>query len=212
MNGTSWTVLYARWPPRYNHGSVVYGDKMWVMGGRSPYGWPYTYYNDVWYSSDGVNWTSATINAPWSPRLPHAVVVFNGAMWVLGGETKDDWAAWDAWCSTDGANWTLVSGATPWFGYAGVRGCVAGGKMWVMGGSDSYTWSSTFDMWSSRDGVNWQFAGYLPTPRESFGLVVHNGRMWILGGLWHQSPNSYYLNDVWYSDLPTDVLRWHRYP
>jgi len=33
------------------------------------------FYNDVWSSPDGVNWTQEVVNAPWSERGLHATVV-----------------------------------------------------------------------------------------------------------------------------------------
>jgi len=43
-----------------------FDNKIWVMGGWSD---DYErYYNDVWYSSDGVNWIRATASAGWLER------------------------------------------------------------------------------------------------------------------------------------------------
>ena len=43
------------------------------------------YANDVWYSSDGINWYQATPNANFSKRQSHSSVVFNNKIWVIGG-------------------------------------------------------------------------------------------------------------------------------
>jgi hypothetical protein len=40
--------------------SVVYENKLWVGGGISG---DLYYFNDVWNSSDGINWTEVTSNA-----------------------------------------------------------------------------------------------------------------------------------------------------
>ena len=76
----------AGWSGRYGHTSVVFDNKMWVLGGG--------YKNDVWYSSDGINWVCATENAGWSPRDDHTSVVFDNKMWVLGGGYKNDVWYW----------------------------------------------------------------------------------------------------------------------
>ena len=55
---------------------------MWMIGGGTASS---SYFNDVWYSSDGVNWTQATANAGLSARYWHTSVVFNSKMWVIGG-------------------------------------------------------------------------------------------------------------------------------
>ena len=52
--GASWSeaTTAAAWPGRSAFTGLVYDNKMWVMGGYNGT----TYYNDVWYSTDGVNW------------------------------------------------------------------------------------------------------------------------------------------------------------
>ena len=71
------TTGNASWTRRYSFPSVVFDNKIWVMGGD---------HNDVWYSSDGVNWVQATSSAPWSARRGHTSVVFDNKIWVIGGE------------------------------------------------------------------------------------------------------------------------------
>ena len=53
------------------------------MGGLS---WTGTMFNDVWYSTDGTNWTCATANAAWTPRYQPQAVVYDNKMWLLGGQ------------------------------------------------------------------------------------------------------------------------------
>lgn len=52
-----------------------------MIGGRNASG----YLNDVWYSSDGVNWTQVTVSTAFPARTEYACVVHNNAMWVIGG-------------------------------------------------------------------------------------------------------------------------------
>ena len=40
-----------------------FDGKIWVLGGSAK-----SYKNDVWYSTDGINWSEATKNAAWSVR------------------------------------------------------------------------------------------------------------------------------------------------
>ncbi len=69
----SQATVNAPWPGRSGHTSVVFDNKMWVMGGTSR-GF------DVWYSEDGVNWTQAASNAIWGSRYSHSSVVFDNKM------------------------------------------------------------------------------------------------------------------------------------
>jgi hypothetical protein len=58
----------------------VFNGQIWVLGG-----WGGSYFNDVWSSSDGTNWTQVTPVASWGARSQFPAVVFNGQIWVLGG-------------------------------------------------------------------------------------------------------------------------------
>ncbi len=94
------------------------------------------YYRDVWYSTDGINWTQATGSAPWQIRSNHVTVVFDGKMWLLGGWQGDATAGGgtknDVWYSTDGANWTQVTSSAPWGRRTSHSAVVHDGKIWIV--------------------------------------------------------------------------------
>jgi hypothetical protein len=144
-------------------------------------------------------------------------VVHNGRIWILRCDVHTQNK--EVWCSSDGKNWTRVVANAPWRGYGGIEAIACAGKIWVMGGnqgSNDYFWTGN-DVWCSADGVNWREV----TPhaawsgRSSFRLVVHNRRLWLLGGavlLDNYHPYTY-LNDVWYSELPAETsTAWKMYP
>ena len=60
---------------------------MWVIGGISNSG---SAYDDVWSSSDGINWTEVTGNAGWSGPYGHASLVYDNKMWGLGGSNTGE--------------------------------------------------------------------------------------------------------------------------
>jgi hypothetical protein len=94
----TWTQATANagWSARYGHTSVVFDNKMWVMGGYDG-----SYRNDVWYSSDGVTWIHALTNAQWSGRAIQASDVFDNKMWIIGGLTTIyPYSYRDVWYST----------------------------------------------------------------------------------------------------------------
>ena len=62
----------AAWSLRIQSTSVVFNNKMWVMGGQAN---P-SYLNDVYSSSDGSTWIRQTSSATWSARNGHTSVVF----------------------------------------------------------------------------------------------------------------------------------------
>src|SRR5262249_39588896 len=69
--------------PRWDHTSVVFDNKMWVIAGYDDA--PEINLRDVWSSSDGQAWTLVKAEAAFGPRLDHTTVVFNNKMWVIGG-------------------------------------------------------------------------------------------------------------------------------
>jgi hypothetical protein len=83
-DGVTWTqAANAPWSARRDHTSVVFDNRLWVIGG-----WVSSYggvHNDVWFSEDGGTWTQATANAPWFARSQHTSVVFDNRLWVIGG-------------------------------------------------------------------------------------------------------------------------------
>ena len=89
VDGMTWlqVTAAAAFPARAFHTSVVFNDRLWVIGSLD-----YSLYaqNDVWSSSDGVNWTEATHMAAFPPRLSHASVVFANKLWIIGGRDETD--------------------------------------------------------------------------------------------------------------------------
>ncbi|MEM5853852.1 MAG: DUF2341 domain-containing protein, partial [Candidatus Aenigmatarchaeota archaeon] len=132
-------VANAGWRARYAHTSVVFNNKIWVIGGYDG-----SYKNDVWYSSDGINWTQATSNAGWSARYSHSSVVFNNKIWVIGG--YDGSYKNDVWYSSDGINWTQATSNAGWNIRYGHSSVVFNNKMWVMGGWTGSSFKN--DVWA----------------------------------------------------------------
>jgi hypothetical protein len=178
--------------------SVVFDNKMWVMGGnRNP---PFQYLNDVWYSTDGVNWTQATANAGWSARDGHTLVVFHDTMWMMGGYDASGQKN-DVWYSTNGVNWTQATANAGWSVRDGHTSVVFDNKMWVIGGISAGGYRN--DVWYSSDGVSWTQAtanaGW--SARFAHTSVVSDNKMWVMGGY----NSGGYKNDVWYS---SDGVNW----
>ena len=180
----------AEWTPRYGHTSVVFDNKIWVIGGYDSSG----YKNDVWCSIDGINWNCITDSTEWEPRKFHTSVVFDNKMWVLGGYRGAKIRYNDVWYSSDGVNWTLATASAGWSARSGYASIVYNDKIWVLGGFDN---SYKNDVWYSSDGVNWICAtSSAEWPARWFHTsVVFNNRIWVLGG---GSIPIY--SDVWYSE------------
>lgn len=207
-NGVAWNraTPSASWDARTDHSSLVFNNKMWVIGGQnsSPSN---NLKNDVWYSSDGINWNRATSNAPWLPRRGHASVVFNNKMWVIGGDIRSNTKVNDVWSSADGIVWTRATGNALWENRSALTSLVFNNKIWILGGSNNsiFTSSTKNDAWSSADGVIWikATANATWTPRAYHSSVVFNSKMWVIGGANGISLTP--LRDVWSS---ADGINW----
>jgi len=90
-DGKDWTQVTgaAPWGIRNLPCTVVFDSKMWIMAGAEYSGPPDKrnpiLHSDVWYSSDGQNWTAATESAPWGRRTGAVAVAYKGKIWLMGG-------------------------------------------------------------------------------------------------------------------------------
>ncbi len=212
-DGVSWTSVLGstpspgshQFPGRTLHTSLVYNNKMWVIGGQVQ-GSPYSL-NDVWSSSDGVSWTQvlADTSSPgpnqFSEREELAALVYNNKMWVIGGFANSPEG--DVWYSTDGATWSAATTQAAFTGRYGLTALVYNNLMWVIAGQDNTAYRN--DVWYSADGATWTQATLSANfiNRDLHASLVYNtatgsgldGSMWVIGGN-AQTGNK---NDVWHS-------------
>ena len=89
-DGVKWTRVTeaAPWKPRLWFSSVVYRDRLWVLGGWSQENGNF---GDVWYSKDGLTWTELKSDAIWTKRHEHSAFVFKDKIWVAGGASEPEY-------------------------------------------------------------------------------------------------------------------------
>ena len=193
-NGENWNEVKAdstndphSWPARQEHTSVVFDNKMWVLGGKFETGprRDASFRNDVWSSTNGIAWNEvkADNNAGWSARQAHTSVVFDNKMWVLGGSGVDDSRKNDVWSSTNGITWTDAGASNHWSARQNHTSVVFEGKIWVLGGSADGGLKN--DAWSSVDGKVWYKANKTDlwqSALQSHSSVVFKDKIWVLGG------------------------------
>ncbi len=82
---------------------IEFKNKFWLIAGRVNN----TDKNDIWSSSDGINWVLEKEHAEFSARSYHQSIVFNGKLWIMGGlYDNPPEKADEAWSSDNGINWT----------------------------------------------------------------------------------------------------------
>lgn len=87
-DGVHWEQVtdHAPWHERLWFSSVVYRDRMWVLGGWSNK--PSTNWGDVWYSQDGKHWKQLKSDVIWKERHEHSAFVFQDKIWIAGGHAQ----------------------------------------------------------------------------------------------------------------------------
>ena len=174
-DGIHWVQVtdHVPWGPRVLHHTVVFDGKIWVMGGQTlpqmaPA--PEKFYNDVWFTTDGVTWSCATAHAEWPARgMIGGSVVLDNRMWILGGGTYQNplhptrLFYNDVWSSGDGVHWAQVLSAAPWEPREYHDVAVFDRRMWVMEGSHGYNLN---DVWSSANGIDWTQLSGTPWPTK----------------------------------------------
>lgn len=87
-DGIHWKQETAKapWHERLWFSTVVYRDRIWVIGGWSNN--PAKNKNDAWYSQDGKNWTQLKSDVVWKARHEHSAFVFQDKIWLAGGHAQ----------------------------------------------------------------------------------------------------------------------------
>lgn len=187
-------------PARENHASVVFDERMWVLGGFSN-GSPS---NNPLESKDGKNWsiTIVMFEERFTPRFFHGAVGFEDGIWVAGGVAEGDFAS-DIWYSDTGAKWAKLDQNIGFPERAEHTITSYDNRMWIIGGSNNS--GKLGDVYSSLDGVTWA----RPVEQAAFGkrnfhrTVAFQDKLWVIGGI---DDAGDFKNDVWNS---TDGILWN---
>lgn len=177
-DGINWQLVGTLPVTVYAHSSVVYDNKMWVIGGLTS---PNSGNNKILYSSDGITWKEAGTNSlPAAGLAWSSVVNFNGKMWIIGGQggTGDGNGSKGVFSSTDGINWVNEGDVLP-VATDSHSSVVFGDKVWVLGDAGSNP-----QVVYSNDGINWVETTQLPLYGfEHATAVVYNDKIWAIGGV-----------------------------
>jgi len=158
--------------------------------------------------SGTLSWTQVTGHAEFPPRYCAGMVVFEGKMWIIGGESDSGFFN-DVWYSSDGTTWEEETAHAPFSPRAESGVTVFDNKLWIVGGRGPGA-VPVNDVWYTEDGSTWTEA----TDHAAFaarydpGLTVYDGKMWVVGGGTKPHPDQGYwsvANDVWSS---SDGVTW----
>ncbi len=179
------------WGPRVLHYTVVFRDKIWVLGGQTMPAFAPSkevFYRDVWNTDDGIHWSRIEPEDPcWSARgMIGGSAVFQDRIWVLGGGTYDTPTTPvrrfenDVWSSPDGIHWTQHVQHAPWAPRQYHEVAVWDDRLWVLEG---YSGANRNDVWHSPDGVHWRELPGTPwKPRHAASVFVFDDALWVVAG------------------------------
>jgi hypothetical protein len=118
----------------------------------------------------------------------------------------------EVWSSCDGRIWEQATDRAGWSPRLAAGTVAFQGRLWILGGTEDYYFgddaSLKNDVWSSADGQDWrrELERAPWSPRAYHAAVVHDGKIWVLGG-GNYVPRYQALNDVWSS---SDGVHWER--
>lgn len=208
-DGRNWTLAIAApaWRARGGGALVVHTGKLWLLGGtqhpKNEGDQPA--FSDVWSTENGVDWTVATLKAPWKPRAFHSAIAHDGRLWVMGGGHwgKNPTLYRDVWSSLDGINWKEHSSKSAWPGRIWATAASYEGLLWIMGGFIDTPRGGVNDIWYSDDGTDWYpyLAAKPWPPRVAHSSTVFNDQLLVLAG-----SDGDYFNDVWALKIERDEV------
>jgi hypothetical protein len=170
---------------RQYHATVVFKDKIMVLGGLSGTG-NYPCLQDIWESSDGKQWDLVTDSAGFQRRYGLGAVAFHDSLFVIGGyyDGIDGSKSFsDVWGSSDGKEWRRITE------YAGRASnsfrsyIVYDDRVWAIGGycreGSLVLFKDVLFSYNCRD---WTRLGSEGTQceREFTSAVVFRDKMWVI--------------------------------
>jgi len=195
-DGVTWVsaTSAAPWEGRAGLSAWSHRGFLYVAGGSTnddsaivgPGGPARKYFDDVWRSRDGVDWTEVNADAPWEARAGAATAVKGKYTYLLGGEDGFTCASGgdrcppyfnDVWRTKNGSDWSLVTDSAGFSPRPGHQCLTVRGEIICFGGfglpesslappDPTQPFDPTAcigeapanptDMWASRDGKNWR--------------------------------------------------------
>ncbi len=164
-------------PGRSRHRTLVFNEKLYMVGGRNHIDLPFPYLTgEVWTSTNGTDWNLITDSLSVG-SYGFSVVAFNNQLWIVGGVGNKH-----TYSSEDGIAWKDVGESS--FGERYYHSSlVFDGKMWIFGGNKGHGTNGGSDVHYSDDGINWIETtgdggfGFV----ESGQAVVFNNKIWVNG-------------------------------
>lgn len=209
--GTTHTAA-AGWHERDGAIAHYFGGKFWSIcgwwdDGTQPW-FPDVLTNEVWSSPDLVNWTNDLAHdstpptsgpgARMSPRHTPWHAQHGGYIVIGWGDTSADR---DVWRSNDPGNadgWERVATTAQSSGLPDdlMGYCLWRGTIWLFGGYKPGQSVASRDVWRMRDDYTFERVAEMPVARASMATVVHEDRVYLIGGSDDKGGSPTYFRDI----------------
>ena len=190
--------------------AALHSNKIFLVGGSQINASVFSNQVHVYDLKNGT-WTDLSDGVKWSPRMGHALTVFDDKLWMTGGVDANGNTLTEVYCSKDGTSWTLNE--TPLtkgislhssIAYQPDRNDPSTARLWIYGGVASPHGEPRTSLWSADKTGVWteqkfeQGSGKDPSPNPGLGgpfgaaLAVGPGeeitdRLWIIGTYQHSN-------------------------
>ncbi|MEO9893626.1 kelch repeat-containing protein [Aurantibacter sp.] len=206
QDGNNWVLETdsADFPPRWSHTVTEFENALWLIGGSTVE--PFQSdavccgFNDVWRSTDGVNWTQI-FDKSYGPNavIQHATTVISNNLVVVGGNFWGGGKSLNY--SNNGYDWNSSKISPEFLGHQIIT---EENLLWVTAGkriTGSYPHLTANEIWYSSDAINWlkaNLSAEFPARKEHTS-VFYNNKLWIICG--NDSENND-LADIWSFSSP----------
>jgi hypothetical protein len=133
----------------------------------------FTFKPEIYKTTDLKRWTTVTKQSNLPPRFFYHPFVFDGKIWIIGGEDKKTQFA-DIWSSSDGIQWVKQKDNAPFGKRSGSQIVLLKGRLYLLDN----------DVWSSADGIEWtKETDEIVKGEKIFGYaaLVFDEKIWLLG-------------------------------
>ncbi len=154
-DGVHWrseVILRSWFSARKNFAAASYEGRIFLAAGKD-----LDPLNDVWSSETGETWDCLLNAAPWSSRTGALFIVYNGKLWLMGGEAPalvknkiPGPLLTDLWTTTNGKDWKKETDQAGWpVRYVLPTGMIVfRNKVWLLGGSRQSRGKGVNDIWT----------------------------------------------------------------
>lgn len=175
-DGINWSSITtgSKWGGRRRISAIVHNAELYVMFGTTSF----TPYNDVWKTSNGIDWTlvaTGVLNPLQAPG--NAVASKYGKLWIVGGMTQNDgWTGKMYHSSDNGVTWVnLTTGIDARSGHCLVDNDA---ELVAIGGQNAY--GPFTDVWTNPVNIATVTLDPLKTQVHLLtGIIISANDIWI---------------------------------